>query len=477
MITKYKTILNIAASGCLLLSAMVLSSCDDDNTMGERTYAVEGVDTENGDCIELFVAQAGKGYHKNLDGLQLSSAYTYSIRTGSHWMIVPKSENTDWVRFLATEGDRDSKFYFAVWPNNTFDKRIADFSLVLDGVEQPHTFIHIEQEPVLPTFSLVEASYAIPDTGGEVTVAVTTNTGECGFEVEYPNEADGKWLTFVEDKSKSASFVFKADANSGADEREAYVTIYSKLFPDMKARVLVQQATYALVLFDDFAYANCTATAKIWDTAKALAIENWSGNAAAAGWTGMLNGTQTISRVYACKGYILVGDGGRIGTAASPAFARLADRTADVNITFDCVGYVTENGVRDYSDLYVAVWGPGTIDGDTEDLTVNYKQLGGKTTLKVKHLQITNFPNVPVGVFPAGYDEWNSDNARIQLRVNGATSETRIMLIGGYWENVRNMANSKYDSPDPVQNGVTYRRNNRNNRLGFDNFKVMQIIQ
>ena len=246
------------------------------------------------------------------------------------------------------------------------------------------------------------------------------------------------------------------------------------MFPNLKERVEVVQNTYALVLIDDFGYASRTATTNIWDQTNALALENWTGTAAESGWTGMLNGTQTISRVYACRGYILLGNGGRIGTAASPAFAALAEETSDVNVTLDCVGYVTEGGVRDYSDLYIGVWGPGTIDGATEDLAVNYKQLGGQTTLKVKHIEITNFPNMPVGVFPAGYNEWSSENARVSVRVNGATADTRIILMGGYWENLR--STNKYDSPDPVQNGVTYRRNNRNNRIGIDNFKVMRII-
>ncbi|MDE7442825.1 MAG: BACON domain-containing protein [Muribaculaceae bacterium] len=467
---KYKSLLHILT----VTAAAFAASCSDDEFIGDRSYSVDGIDIESGDCIELNVAQAGAGYYKTLDGLQLSSAYCYSIRTQGHWMIIPKGEELDWVRFLATEGDNDSKFYFAVWPNNTFFKRTADFSIVINGVEQSHTFIHIEQAPTLPTFSLNAGSYTIPDVGGEVTVGATTNTGECGYEVEYPNEADGEWLTLVEDKSKAASFVFSAEANSGEDERVAYVTVYSKLFPNLKERVEVVQNTYALVLIDDFGYASRTATTNIWDQTNALALENWTGTAAESGWPGMLNGTQTISRVYACRGYILLGNGGRIGTAASPAFAALAEETSDVNVTLDCVGYVTEGGVRDYSDLYIGVWGPGTIDGATEDLAVNYKQLGGQTTLKVKHIEITNFPNMPVGVFPAGYNEWSSENARVSVRVNGATADTRIILMGGYWENLR--STNKYDSPDPVQNGVTYRRNNRNNRIGIDNFKVMRII-
>lgn len=471
---RYKSILHAMAMCGMLLAGTVAVSCDDDDVVSDRTYSVDGIDTANGDCIELFVSRTGAGYHSSQDGLQINSAYSYAIRTNAHWMIVPKSEDTDWVRFLAMEGDRDSKFYFGVWPNTTFFTRVADFALVLDGVEQPHTFIHIEQAPSLPTFSLNAGSFTIPDAGGDVVVSATTNTGECGFTVAYPEGTD-EWLTFVADKSKEASFVFTAGANSGEDERSAYVTIYSKLFPDMKERVEVVQNTYALILMDDFGYAASTATNKIWDQTGAKAIENWTGAAAASGWTGLQNGTQTVARVYACRSYMLLGNGGRIGTAASPALVALEGETSDVKVSFDCVGYVTEGGVRDYSDLYIGVWGPGTIEGETEDLTVNYKQLGGKTTLKVKHIEITNFPNVPVGVFPGGYDEWSSENARIDLRVNGATAETRIILMGGYWENLRTA--NKYDSPDPVQNGVTYRRNNKNNRLGIDNFKVIRIFK
>lgn len=473
---QYKSFLSVLALCGALLPGVVLTSCDDDDVAGDRTFAVEGIDTENGNCIELFVSQSGKGYHKNQDGLQLSSAYTYSIRTKSHWMIIPKTEDTSWIRFISTEGHGDSKFFFGVWPNTTFDTRIADFSLVLDGVEQPHTFIHIEQAPTLPTFSLEDGNlYAIPDTGGEVTVDITTNTGECGYEIEYPDKDVGEWLTFVADKSKPKSFVFSAQANSSADEREAYVTVYSKLFPDLKARVQIIQNTYALVMFEDFSILNATSSTQIWNQTNARPIEQWTGDAAALGWVGLHNGSRASSYVYACKGYIRLANDGYIGTVASPAFKKLGDKTADVNVTFDCVGYVSESGVRDYSDIYIGVWGPGTVEGANQELKMSYKELGGATTLSVRHIEVTNFPNVPVGVFPAGYDEWNSENARQQVRVNGVTAETRLIIMAGCWENKR--STNKYDSPDPVQNGVTYRRNNKNNRIGIDNFKVLQIIK
>lgn len=475
--TNYRYYVSYIATAILMCAAnTLLTSCKDDSPEPDRTFSVDGLDTESGDCIRITATQAGKGYHKNMDGLVVSSSYAYTIRTSSHWRILPKEDDSSWVHFLSMEGDGDSSFFFGIWPNETFETREANFSLVLDGKEQPCTFIHIEQEPLVPTFSVSGGNLlTIPDTGGEATIAVVTNTGKVEFSIEYADDTDGEWLRYEKDTSKGSNLVFSAGANSGDDERTAYVTVNSAMFPDMKARVTVVQNTSALLLFDDFSYLNYTSSTEIWNGTGERPIEQWSSDALSKGWTGLFNGVQTASRVYGRKGYVLLGNGGRMGTLASPAFSGIEEGSADVDITFDCVGYVSESGTRDYSDLYIGVWGNGEIEGDTEDVTVNYKQLGGSATLRMRHLEISNFPNRPAGVFPEGYDEWDSANARVSLRVKGADSGTRIILIGGYWENAR--TKNTFDSPDPEQNGVTYRRNNRNNRLGIDNFKAIRVLK
>lgn len=466
----------IAVAILMCATNALLTSCKDDSPEPDRIFSVDEVDTENGDFIRISATQAGKGYHKNMDGLVVSSSYAYTIRTSSHWRILPKDEDSSWVHFLSMEGDGDSRLFFGIWPNETFEKREANFTLVLDGREQPRTFIHIEQEPLVPTFSVTGGNLlTIPDTGGEATIAVVTNTGNVEFNIEYADNDDGDWLKYKKDASKGTNLVFSAEANSGENERIAYVIVSSAMFPDMKTKVTVVQNTSALLIFDDFSYLNFTSNMNIWNGTGERPIEQWSSDALSKGWTGLFNGIQTASRVYGRMGYVLLGNGGRIGTLASPAFSGIGEDTADVEITFDCVGYVSESGTRDYSDLYIGVWGAGEIEGATEDLTVNYKQLGGSTTLKMKHIEITNFPNRPAGIFPEGYDEWDSANARVTLRVKGADSGTRIILIGGYWENAR--TKNSFDSPDPVQNGVTYRRNNRNNRLGIDNFKAIKVLK
>lgn len=463
---------------CGLVACSALTACKDDDPKGDGTYSIDGVDTENGDAITLNITRLGKGYHANKDGLVVSDCYTYTIRTNGHWQILPKTEDaTKWVRFLAMEGDNSSKIYFGVWPNEGFDVREADFSLIIDGKEQPNTFIHIEQDRTIPALSLTNgALYSLPDAGGNVVIDVTTNTGEVDYKIEYDDPADGNWLKFDESASKIASLVFTADANKNEDERKAYVTISSKLRPELSATATIVQNTYLLVLFDSFSYLSFGTSTNIWEgTSAQKAIEQWSADAKSVGWIGMLNGTQTASRTYGRKGYILLGDGGRIGTVATPELAKIGEGTADVNVTFDCVGYVTETGTRDYSDLYIAVWGEGEIEGANENLTVNYKQLEGTKTLKVLHIDVENFPNRPVGIFPGEYDEWDSANAQLKLRVNGANAQTRLIFMGGYWENMR--SKKEYDTPDPVINGVTFKRCKQNNRLGIDNVKIVRILK
>lgn len=461
------------AFSLLLAAGIPFSSCKKEGPKGDGSYAIDGISVADGDCIDLEVGKDGYGFHKNMDGIITSSCYSYTIRTEGKWKIIPKTEDSAWVRFLAFEGENDSKIYFGVNANPTFYPREAFFSIAINGVEKPNTLIHITQAAKTATYSFPMGSvYSINSGGGNATVTVSTNTGESDYKIEYPDASQGEWLSFDKGSSSDYELVFKADANKSMDERYALVTINSRQVPELKGTVKIVQNTAAMLMIEDFSLLNYTATNTIWDGTGEKAIESWSTAQTALGWTGLLNGIQTASRAYGRKGYILLGNGGRIGTVASPALSQLGADVAEVTVSFDCVGYVSESGTRDYSDLYIGIWGPGEIVGDTENLTVNYKQLGGSTTLKVKHIEITNFPNNPVGVFPAGYDEWNPDNAEVKFNVRGATAETRIILMGGYWENLRSV--NKFDDPDPVQNGVTYRRNNRNNRLAIDNFKVVR---
>lgn len=453
-----------------------LSSCKDDKPQGPFSYTVDGIDSENGECIDITVTQDGQGFHSNKDGLDFTTCYSYTLRTTGSWKIIPKSEDSSWVRFLSTEGENESNIYFGVWPNDTFFEREADFALAINGVEQPNILIHISQNKKKPTFNLSGGDvYTISGAGGSTKITATSNTGKIGAKIEFENPDEGEWLTFDAENSVDNELAFNATPNGGETERTAYVTLYSELIPEMTAVVTVIQNSYAIILNEYFSVINYTSTPKLVDGTNAKAIENWTGGAAELGWTGMLNGTQTASQVYGRCGYILLGGSGRSGAVATPAFSTIEEGTADVNVTFDCVGYVSDSGTRDYSDLYIALWGPGTIEGADKTLDVNFKQLGGATTLKVKELEITNFANVPTGIFPNGYDEWNPDNARIQFKILGATAETRVILMGGYWDGAR--TKNTYDTPDPVQNGITYRRNNKNNRLGIDNFKAVRIMK
>lgn len=457
----------------LLLAILPFASCKQETLKGDGSYGIDGISVVDGDCIDIHVAKEGYGFHKNLDGIITTECYSYTVRTEGKWKLIPKSENTSWVRFLSMEGEGDSKIYFGIAANSTFFVREAFFTISINGEEKPNTLIHITQDAVPTTFSLpMGSTYSINSSGGSTAVAVSTNTGASECKIEYPEGGDSGWLSFDEANSSTTEMVFKADANKGTEERYALVTINSKMVPKLKGTVKIIQNTAAMILFEDFALLNYTATSTIWDGTGEKGIESWSTAQAARGWTGLLNGTQTASRCFGRKGYILLGNGGRIGTVASPALPQLGSDVTDLNISFDCIGYVSESGTRDYSDLYIGIWGPGQIEGANEDLTVNYKQLGGSTTLRVKHIEVTNFPNNPLGVFPEGYNEWDSANAEIKFKVTGATAETRIILMGGYWENLR--SNNKFDDPDPVANGVTYRRNNRNNRLAIDNFKVIR---
>lgn len=478
MKSKYMNLLKTAAfCGAILLPIGFLSGCKEEAPIHEE-FSVDGIDSANGDYINISVGQAGKGVYKTNDGLIASDCYRYIVRTEANWKVIPKSADTSWITFMNDDGKGTSSFTFGIWANKGFDKREADFAIVLDGREQPGIFMHIEQAPTIPTFSVATGPYAsVPSEGGEVAIQIDTNTGDTEYSIAYADPTDGDWLKFVtpapDEKVTANNFRFSADKNMNEEEREAIVTFWSKVKPELKSEVKVVQNTFALIFFDGFDYISRTKTTDIWDSDGELEIGSWAGEAATSGWTGLKNGTQPAARVYGRRGYISLGGGNRIGTVASPALD--IDSPTDINVSFDCVAYVTKTGIHDYNDLYVAIWGPGEFADATEDLTVNYPALGGSTQLKVLHKVVTNCPNLPEGIFPTGYNEWDSKNAKISLRVNGATSETRIILIGGYWENARSVP--KYDNPDPVQNGISYRRNYQNNRLGIDNFKVVRIIK
>jgi hypothetical protein len=202
----------------LMTFASMLQSCDDDETSAPASFSIEGNPTG------LTSGIAGK-------------TQSYVVRAIGSWKIVAK-EGGDWVKAFPTEGDDDGIFKITVAANAGLDTRVASFAFVVNGQEQPGLF-RVEQDANTPTMTL-PSDMTIPNTGGNVDVSVTTNTGNWKYTL-----SDASWLTEI---SKSATGItLNAPVNNGP-ARSAVLTVTSVDYPTVSKTVTIQQEAIVPVI-------------------------------------------------------------------------------------------------------------------------------------------------------------------------------------------------------------------------------------
>lgn len=385
---KTKYILRLKQNSLLFLSVIFFStllfnSCkdDDNNKTGTPYFNIEG------DPTGLSVDVKG-------------STTSYVVRSNRNWKVVAQEES-DWVKVFADEGEDDGIFKIIVSENLTFDKRIMNFSFVVDGKEEPVLF-RVEQDANVPFLEVIDADAGITviADGGDVLISLKAN-------VDWTYSLDNdSWL--AESDKKDSQLKLIAEANEGI-ERAVTVTFTSPSYPNLSAKIKLIQSSGSVILEEDFSwlvYGNVIP----YETTGEKRFDTWTEEEKNKGWEVTPNpGSGGQQLVYARTGFVKLGKTNYGSDLISPKLK--IEGTRNVEVTFKAAGYISAGGAVDDNVLKISVLGTGTAN--------------------VSQLIIDNIPN------SRAQDEegivnniWDPERA-YSFIITGATSETQIRFLGG----------------------------------------------
>ncbi|WP_321334448.1 BACON domain-containing protein [uncultured Bacteroides sp.] len=372
---------------CLFIASALLSSCEDDNdrNSGTASFGIEGAPTG------LAVEASGK-------------TQSYIVRSNRPWKIVAQAEGS-WVKVFPDEGDADGIFRIIVSENATFETRMMNFSIVVDGEEQPVLF-RVDQAANVPYIS-VDAStsgVSIPAAGSTFSVAVKAN-------VDWKYSVNGAdWLT---EAAVTGSAISLLAAPNMGDARTATLTISSDAYPELTQTVALTQSSAEAILEEDFNWLTYGNTVQ-YETTGETRYDLWTDEEKAHGWYSTpVVAADNQQLCYARPGFVKLGKTSYGGDLISPKLSGLQG-THDVTVTFKATAYISKGGAKDDNVLNVSVIGPGTVSA--------------------QQFIIDNFPNSSNNENGTDYNVWAPSIAQRQFVITGATSETQIKFLAGAYE-------------------------------------------
>ena len=148
--------------------------------------------------------------------------------------------------------------------------------------------------------------------------------------------------------------------------------------------------------------------------------------------------------IYARPGFIKIGKTNYGGDAIAPEMTELQDRTANVEVHFQAVGYTSAGGTFDWRVLYVGLLGDGKIveaknEGNSDASivpSVDYvaKNLNeGTVPLELKNVakfELTENAAFLKATDPTGLKVWEHPDTKCIIKIEGATKNTRVVFIG-----------------------------------------------
>jgi hypothetical protein len=446
--------------------------CSDDITE-QLEFSIEGSNTA------IHVDAAGVATNATKQGLSIDDAINVTIRANGAWKLVPVSGDNDWVIILPMEGDKDGIIRIGVWPNTSFDARVAEYAIMVNGKEYS-TLLRIEQDAVEPylTINGAEDGINVPGLGGSISIPIDTNLDDWTCSI------DADWLTVTDDTDNK--LILTASQNLTSDDRVATVTVKSARYPELNVSIECRQPTLAVLLNEDFSWLNYGLTA--WEqTSGEKTMLQWTAAEKAMGWTSIVSGTNTSWQqpgyiyVFGRPGFVKLGATNYGGNIVSPAFSGigvLGREKVDVDLSFHALGYIGGGsattgipGPLDANDLYVGLWGDGeigSIDGTNEEFTFTTDELG-TVTLPVVHysLQYPNSSNAKE--LGANYDSWCDERSLYNLVIRNATENTRVVFFAGPFYN--GLAGRGTETVTYMS--FTLTKNKNINRVFIDNVKAL----
>ena len=356
-----------------------LQSCKkEDSLSGAPAFRIEGDPT---------------GLKADIKGVTES----YVVRGNGHWEIVPKDDDSEWVKVFPTEGDDDGIFKITVGANEGFTAREANFAIVLEGQEQPVLF-RVEQDANVPYITL-PTEVVVPSIGGEFDVDVEANV-----DWEYALSSTD-WL---EESTKAEDHItFAAMPNQSTDARSVVLTVTAVDYPNVSQTVVLEQSSGSVLLDEHFDWLTYGST-QTYVTTGETRYDNWTEEERARGWSCQLLASDNTPLLYARQGFVKLGKTSYGGDLVSPKLSTIVG-TVDLDVTFKAAAYISAGGTIDPHTLNIEVLGAGTAS--------------------VTSFNVDNIPNKQsedeAGVVN---DIWSDDRA-FTFHITGATAETQIRFV------------------------------------------------
>lgn len=438
---KYMKSLLLAALA--VVAAMGFTACsDDDKFTGDPYFTLEGLENMTYDFN-----------YEAVDTLAYSEAKKIVVRSNRPWKLVCQSEN-GWCRVFPTEGEGDGIIRLSTVENKKPDTRDMVYKIYLDGVEQPVP-LTIRQTGSEPYIKPSANSITIAREGGAIPFSVLTNVPYT-YEVRPVKEGDDvSWITVTPSETDPNSVML----NCVASNKDRFAVLHIQgtgNYTDLSIDVPVTQL--GALFFENFSWMNHSDTSILgWDTSgeSEARFDKWTDEELSHGWTSRNN------LCYGRPGFLKLGKTGYGGDLVSPKIPEIGSGM-DIAVSMQLVGYCTQAGTLDDVQVYVGVLGPGKVTkiiggngGEIVNGVLYCDENKAQIVLNdVASFMLTDDNHFNYTTDPDGLLVWENPNTNYTIYVDGATSDTQIVILGGAFDvQLKTIGKGK-------------------NRIFIDNFKV-----
>lgn len=438
---KYMKSLLLAALA--VVAAMGFTACsDDDKFTGDPYFTLEGLENMTYDFN-----------YEAVDTLAYSEAKKIVVRSNRPWKLVCQSEN-GWCRVFPTEGEGDGIIRLSTVENKKPDTRDMVYKIYLDGVEQPVP-LTIRQTGSEPYIKPSANSITIAREGGAIPFSVLTNVPYT-YEVRPVKEGDDvSWITVTPSETDPNSVML----NCVASNKDRFAVLHIQgtgNYTDLSIDIPVTQL--GALFFENFSWMNHSDTSILgWvtDGESNSRFDKWTDEELSHGWTSRNN------LCYGRPGFLKLGKTGYGGDLVSPKIPEIGSGM-DIAVSMQLVGYCTQAGTLDDVQVYVGVLGPGKVTkiiggngGEIVNGVLYCDENKAQIVLNdVASFMLTDDNHFNYTTDPDGLLVWENPNTNYTIYVDGATSDTQIVILGGAFDvQLKTIGKGK-------------------NRIFVDNFKV-----
>ncbi|MGN1245923.1 MAG: hypothetical protein ACI4UN_04750 [Muribaculaceae bacterium] len=455
---------NLAGKLCiaaLAMSAMVVSSCDDDdnNFEGSPYFSIDGFTEAGNDFIYEMD-------YKKVDTTSLTAAKVFTVRSNRPWQIVASEAENGWCRVWPGVGEGDGLIRVSALENGSAIGREMIYNIIVEGMDTGRRFI-VKQKGSDPYIRSSVVEVNIPRTGGSTTLLILANVP---YEKPVITDADGKtvdWVTYAETATNTFE-VRVPGVNDTGDSRLAFFHMQgSGEYSNIAITVPIYQ-TYAIIT-DDFSWVPALDGSSVlgWDTTNENRYDLWIKNGMSQEDFDAHKWVCRSTWLYARPGFIKLGKTNYGGDVISPKMEELGEGTFDVQVQIQAVGYSSAGGTMDDRELLVGVLGDGEITeahsmgaAEVDDVTnIAYaNDKGGDMIIpKMKRFTLTEAGTFLKARDETGMDVWSCPDTKCVVTIKGATKNTQVVYIGGtYGAALKNVGKGK-------------------NRIFLDNYQVIQL--